>query len=158
MSGTLTRRYSGMDDTTAACNLIDKSRKSTRKKSMRSFRKSITTRISIEHGRQLSVSMQVMYDPKTDSVVVGIGLRYCRHAVHPGTKQGRNCHSQRGINILHASRARNRVYRVTHKEELNVHQKEYYATHKEERNERRRARYAAKKSSPRECYFEPGAL
>ena len=170
-----------MDDTTAACNMINTSRKSSRKVSMRLFRKSITTRLSIEHGRQLSVSMQVAYDPKTDSVVMWSCLKYCRHSVYPGTHQSRNCHSQHGINMLHAKRAHEQVYRDTHKEELNVYHREYqsayhaahkeelnarnraryaayYAAHKEELNARKRARYAVKKSSPRERYFEPEAL
>ena len=161
-----------MDDTTAACNMINTIRKLGRKRSKRWFHKSITIRLSIEHKRQLSFNIMVVYDPKTDSVAVVACLKYCRHSVFPGTNQSRNCHSQHGIDILHASRARNQEYRDTHKEELKASQRAYYVAHKEERNERRRAyqaahkeelnarareRYAAKKSSPRECYFEPEA-
>ena len=158
------------DDTTAACNMINAFRKSGRKVNARSFSKSITTRLSIEHGRQLSFCLQVKYDPKMDSVTVVSGLKYCRHSVHAGTNQSMNCHSQHGINMLHAKRASERVYRDTHKEEISVFQRAYYVAHKEEINAsrrayyvahkeeinaRQRARYAVKKSSPRECYFEP---
>ena len=146
-----------MDDTTAACNMINMFRKSQQKINKRMFCKSITTKLSIEHKRQLSVSILVRYDPKTDSVVAVSYLRYCRHEVFPASKQSRNCHSQHGINTLHTRRARVSVYQDTHKEEISAYQREYYAAHKEELNARRRARYAAKKSSPRECYFEPEA-
>ena len=135
-----------MDDTTAACNMINMFRKSQQKINKRMFCKSITTKLSIEHKRQLSVSVLVRYDPKTDSVVAVSYLRYCRHEVFPASKQSRNCHSQRGINILHANRASVRVYQDTHKEEINARQRARYAAHKEEINARRRRGNATPKT------------
>lgn len=52
----------------------------------RSYTKSITMRLSIEVGRQVSTRLRIAYDPKMDSVSVNPSLRYCGADIFPGTE------------------------------------------------------------------------
>jgi hypothetical protein len=80
-----------LPDEVAACNLIQSQRRQCRVRHKRSYRKSITKRLSIEEGQQLSTRLRIHYDPKTNSVVVNPALSYCKHEIFPGTNQHRTC-------------------------------------------------------------------
>ncbi len=80
-----------LPDEIAACNLIQSQRRDGRIRHSRSYRKSITTRISIEEGRQLSARLRIHHDPKTGSVVAESSLAYCKYEIFPGTNQRRTC-------------------------------------------------------------------
>lgn len=88
----------------AACNLIQSQRKQGRIRHKRSWRKSITMRLSVEEGIQLSARIRIHYDPKTDSVVVNPSLSYHKHEIYPGTNQHRTCIGGSAIAIIKSKR------------------------------------------------------
>jgi hypothetical protein len=81
----------GLPDEVAACNLIHSQRKQTRTRHKRSYRKTMTNRLSREEGLQLSERVRIYHDPKTESVVAGSCLAYCSCEIFPGTHQHRTC-------------------------------------------------------------------
>lgn len=104
-------------DEMAACSLIESQRKHSRIRHKRSYLKSITTRLSIEDGGQLSTRLKIEYDPKTDAVVVNPSLSYCGHEIFPRTNRHRSCMSGTAITTLKYKRiygmrlrAANRIY------------------------------------------------
>lgn len=100
-----------LPDETAACNLINSQRQQGRVRHKRSYRKSITMRLSIEDGLQLSTRLRIHYDPKTDSVVINPSLSYCKHDIFPGTNQHRTCIGGTVVATIKSKREYGRRYR-----------------------------------------------
>jgi len=95
-------------DDVAACNLIRSHRRSNRLIRERSFVKTITHKLSKECERQLSNSVQIRYDPMTESASVSGCLKYCRCAIFPATRNHLKCINEAGLNYLYRSRANSR--------------------------------------------------
>jgi len=97
-------------DRIAACSLIESRRRHQRSLRARTYHKNLTTRVSKEEGRQVSIHLRVVYDPKNDSVSLAECVRFCNHAIFPGTQQVLTCHNQAGIDNL----LKKREYRRLH--------------------------------------------
>ena len=92
------------EDMTAACNLIKSHRESVRKAHARTYKKYMTIRLSKEHGRQLSTSLIVIYDPKNDSVTYNHCLKYFSHGIYPATNKHQWCINRAGMDALYNRR------------------------------------------------------
>lgn len=109
-----------LPDELAACNLIHSQRIQSRTRHKRSHRKSITTRLSIEEGRQLSMRLLIHHDPKTGSVVAESSLAYYDREIFPGTNQHRTCTSGSAIATVQA----NKKYGMRQREADRIYKKD----------------------------------
>ena len=99
-----------MEDIDAACRMIQSARKSGRVRSKRIYRKSITQKLSVEHGRRLSCQTVITYDPKTGLVYSSGCLLYCSHSIYPTKNQKRRCISEHTLDLLYKNRKQRKEY------------------------------------------------
>lgn len=109
-----------VDDTTATCNMIAQNRLTHKKRQLRSYDKSITTRLSKENGRQLSQALRIFYDPKNNSITFAVCLRYFTRSIFPDISQKRTCTNAAGLAALEKGRANARRQRAEKAKSINA--------------------------------------
>ena len=93
-------------DNIAACRRIKSIRTEEREYARRTRKvKSITTRLEIINGYQLSAGLVVSFNTKTDAVwIQSNSLVFRKHRIHPGIHGKRSCRSEKALKMLEDAR------------------------------------------------------
>ena len=121
---------------TLVYNSIENKRRAARKIRARTYKKYMTTKLSMEEGRQLSIGLDIVYDPQLDSVTSASFLRYCGQSIFPGTHRHLSCHNQVGVDFRMECIAHSRAFNQRIQNDLQL---------REKRNARARTHYQKKK-------------